>query len=300
MKNVYGVNNSREEALVIDTPSDIMKNDAGNKKSTIYHPPIKAGKTHAQEKREYKEKCGDVRSIKLGYPMDWSKFMALSDDTKREYLESVFSKYPGINSSTICSIFNSCFKKDEINDEIIRLGFNFDGAGSVQVQGEISKAIYSEKKEETDAAAKKATKPKRITYEQLIKMPKNEALLYLQNLYDYYRRSLALKDFRKLFGVSEHTMRNRMMKVNFDISSFGSSKFSESLKTRELFYKEMMDEPFETHKAEDKTKNVESSTGKNGVKINSISIIADASDVDSIVEVLKSFSGTVRISIEKE
>lgn len=340
MKNVYGVNNPREEVFkgVIETPSQLVKNDAANKKSAIYHPPVKSGKTHAQEKREYKEKCGDVHAIKLGKPMNWTKFIALSDDTKREYLESVFSKYPDITARTICSVFNSCFRANEIKDEILRLGFDFTRANDNKfVQAKISRAVYVEKQDEIETAAAKATKPKPVSYKQLRKWPADKALDYLQNLYDYYHRSLSLGDFRNLFSCGPNTIRNFMVSVGFDVSSWAASRNSESLVYRSIFREEMLGgakekvadkkskkkaepdvasakpvskdekkvEPVavsigsasEVEKENVKTNEV--STKKNNVQISNIGIIVDASDIDSIAEVLKSFSGSVKINIEK-
>lgn len=322
MKNVYGVNNPREEVFkgVIETPSQLVKNDAANKKSAIYHPPVKSGKTHAQEKREYKEKCGDVHAIKLGKPMNWTKFIALSDDTKREYLESVFSKYPDITARTICSVFNSCFRANEIKDEILRLGFDFTRANDNKfVQAKISRAITDEKQDEIETAAAKATKPKPVSYKQLRKWPADKALDYLQNLYDYYHRSLSLGDFRNLFSCGPNTIRNFMVSVGFDVSSWAASRNSESLVYRSIFREEMLGgakEKAEPDVASAKPvsndeKNVEPvavstesasnevSTKKNNVQISNIGIIVDASDIDSIAEVLKSFSGSVKINIEK-
>ena len=340
MKNVYGVNNPREEVFngVIETPSQLVKNDAANKKSAIYHPPVKSGKTHAQEKREYKEKCGDVHAIKLGKPMNWTKFVALSDDTKREYLESVFSKYPDISARTICSVFNSCFRANEIKDEILRLGFDFTRANDNKfVQAKISRAVYVGKQDEIETAAAKATKPKPVSYKQLRKWPADKALDYLQNLYDYYHRSLSLGDFRNLFSCGPNTIRNFMVSVGFDVSSWAASRNSESLVYRSIFREEMLsgakdkvadkkskkkEEPDAASAkpvskdekkvepvavsigsaSEVKKENVETnevSTKKNNVQISNIGIIVDASDIDSIAEVLKSFSGSVKIHIER-
>lgn len=322
MKNVYGVNNSREEVLVIETPGQLMKNDADNKRSSIYHQPAKVGKTHAQERKEYREKCGDVHAIKLGQPMNWTQFVALSDDTKREYLESVFSKYPGINARTICSVFNSCFRANEIKDEILRLGFDFTGANDKKsVQAEISREITNEKQDEIKAAAANATKPKPVSYKQLRKWPADKAFDYLQNMYDYYNRSLSMGDFREFFSVGPNTIRNFMMSVGFDVSSWGASRNSESLVYRSIFREEMLggakekvagkkskkkaepDAASAKHVSKDeKEENVETnevSTKKNNVQISNIGIIVDASDIDSIAEVLKSFSGSVKIHIER-
>lgn len=341
MKNVYGVNNPREEVFkgVIETPSQLVKNDAANKKSAIYHPPVKSGKTHAQEKREYKEKCGDVHAIKLGKPMDWTKFVALSDDTKREYLESVFSKYPDITARTICSVFNSCFRANEIKDEILRLGFDFTKANDNKfVQAKISRAITDEKQDEIETAAAKATKPKPVSYKQLRKWPADKAFDYLQNLYDYYHRSLSLGDFRDLLSAGNGTIRNFMVSIGFDVSSWAASRNSESLVYRSIFREEMLGGAKEKvadkkskKKAEpdaasakpvskdekkeepvavsigsasevEKKENVETnevSTKKNNVQISNIGIIVDASDIDSIAEALKSFSGSVKIHIER-
>lgn len=341
MKNVYGVNNPREEVFkgVIETPSQLVKNDAANKKSAIYHPPVKSGKTHSQEKREYKEKCGDVHAIKLGKPMNWTKFVALSDDTKREYLESVFSKYPDITARTICSVFNSCFRANEIKDEILRLGFDFTRANDNKfVQAKISRAITDEKQDEIETAAAKATKPKPVSYKQLRKWPADKALDYLQNLYDYYHRSLSIGDFRNLFRCGPNTIRNFMVSIGFDVSSWAASRNSESLVYRSIFREEMLGGAKEKvadkkskKKAEpdaasakpvskdekkvepvavsigsasevEKKENAETnevSTKKNNVQISNIGIIVDASDIDSIAEVLKSFSGSVKINIEK-
>ena len=330
MKNVYGVNNPREEVFkgVIETPSQLVKNDAANKKSAIYHPPVKSGKTHAQEKREYKEKCGDVHAIKLGKPMNWTKFVALSDDTKREYLESVFSKYPDITARTICSVFNSCFRANEIKDEILRLGFDFTRANDNKfVQAKISRAITDEKQDEIETAAAKATKPKPVSYKQLRKWPADKALDYLQNLYDYYHRSLSIGDFRNLFRCGPNTIRN-FMSIGFDVSSWAASRNSESLVYRSIFREEMLGGAKEkvadkkskkkaepdaasakpVSKDEKKVEPVavsigsasnEVSTKKNNVQISNIGIIVDASDIDSIAEVLKSFSGSVKVHIEK-
>lgn len=331
MKNVYGVNNPREEVFkgVIETPSQLVKNDAANKKSAIYHPPVKSGKTHAQEKREYKEKCGDVHAIKLGKPMNWTKFVALSDDTKREYLESVFSKYPDITARTICSVFNSCFRANEIKDEILRLGFDFTRANDNKfVQAKISRAITDEKQDEIETAAAKATKPKPVSYKQLRKWPADKALDYLQNLYDYYHRSLSIGDFRNLFRCGPNTIRNFMVSIGFDVSSWAASRNSESLVYRSIFREEMLGGAKEkvadkkskkkaepdaasakpVSKDEKKVEPVavsigsasnEVSTKKNNVQISNIGIIVDASDIDSIAEVLKSFSGSVKVHIEK-
>lgn len=327
MKNVYGVNNPREEAFkgVVETPGQLMKNDAGNKKSAIYHPPVK-GSSHTKERSEYKKKCGDVHSIKLGHPMDWAKFIVLSDDTKREYLESVFTKYPGINARTICSVFNSCFRANEIKDEILRLGFDFTGANDKKsVQAEISRKIASEKQDEIQAAAAASTKPKPVPYKQLRKWPADKAFDYLQNMYDYYNRSLSMGDFRELFSIGPNTIRNFMMRVGFDISSWGASRNTESLVYRSIFREEMLGGAKEkvagkkskkaepdaasakpVSKDEKKVEPVAVSTGsasevekKNNVQISNIGIIVDASDIDSIAEVLKSFSGSVKIHIEK-
>lgn len=336
MKNVYGVNNPREEVFkgVVETPSQLMKNDAGNKKSAIYHPPVK-GSSHTKERSEYKKKCGDVHSIKLGHPMDWAKFIVLSDDTKREYLESVFTKYPGINARTICSVFNSCFRANEIKDEILRLGFDFTGANDKKsVQAEISREITNEKQDEIKAAAANATKPKPVSYKQLRKWPADKAFDYLQNMYDYYNRSLSMGDFRELFSIGPNTIRNFMMRVGFDISSWGASRNTESLVYRSIFREDMLDGAKEkvagkkskknaasakpVSKDEKKVEPIAASTGpasevekkenvevneaptkKNNVQISNIGIIVDASDIDSIAEVLKSFSGSVKIHIEK-
>lgn len=330
MKNVYGVNNSREEAFkgVVETPGQLMKNDAGNKKSAIYHPPVK-GSSHTKERSEYKKKCGDVHSIKLGHPMDWAKFIVLSDDTKREYLESVFTKYPDITARTICSVFNSCFRANEIKDEIIRLGFDFTRANDNKfVQAKISRAITDEKQDEIETAAAKATKPKPVSYKQLRKWPADKALDYLQNLYDYYHRSLSLGDFRNLFSCGPNTIRNFMVSVGFDVSSWAASRNSESLVYRSIFREEMLGgakekaepdvasaKPVSKNEknvepvavsigsaSEVEKENVETnevSTKKNNVQISNIGIIVDASDIDSIAEVLKSFSGSVKINIEK-
>lgn len=331
MKNVYGVNNPREEVFkgVIETPSQLVKNDAANKKSAIYHPPVKSGKTHAQEKREYKEKCGDVHAIKLGKPMNWTKFIALSDDTKREYLKSVFSKYPDISARTICSVFNSCFRANEIKDEILRLGFDFTRANDNKfVQAKISRAITDEKQDEIETAAAKATKPKPVSYKQLRKWPEDKALDYLQNLYDYYHRSLSLGDFRDLLSAGSGTIRNFMVNIGFDVSSWAASRNSESLVYRSIFREEMLGGAKEKAEpdvasakpvskdekkvepvavsigpaSEVEKENVETnevSTKKNDIQISNIGIIVDASDIDSIAEVLKSFSGSVKINIEK-
>ena len=336
MKNVYGVNNPREEVFkgVIETPSQLVKNDAANKKSAIYHPPVKTGKTHAQEKREYKEKCGDVHAIKLGKPMDWTKFIALSDDTKREYLESVFSKYPDITARTICSVFNSCFRANEIKDEILRLGFDFTKANNNKfVQAKISRAITDEKQDDIETAAAKATKPKPVSYKQLRKLPADKALDYLQNLYDYYHRSLSLGDFRDLLSAGNGTIRNFMVSIGFDVSSWAASRNSESLVYRSIFREEMLGSAKDkvadkkskkkaepdaasakpVSKDEKKVEPVAVSIGsasevekenvetnkKNNVQISNIGIIVDASDIDSIAEVLKSFSGSVKVHIEK-
>ena len=48
----------------------------------------------------------------------------------------------------------------------------------------------------------------------------------------------------------------------------------------------------------EKKENVETNK-KNNVQISNIGIIVDASDIDSIAEVLKSFSGSVKIHIER-
>ena len=333
MKNVYGVNNPREEVLLNETPKDMMMNDAANKKSTIYHAPIRSNVSVSN--REYKEKCGDVHAIKLGKPMNWTKFVALSDDTKREYLESVFSKYPDITARTICSVFNSCFRANEIKDEILRLGFDFTRANDNKfVQAKISRAVYVEKQDEIETAAAKATKPKPVSYKQLRKWPEDKALDYLQNLYDYYHRSLSLGDFRNLFSCGPNTIRNFMVSVGFDVSSWAASRNSESLVYRSIFREEMLGGAKEkvadkkskkkaepdaasakpVSKDEKKVEPVAVSTGsasevekkenvetnkKNNVQISNIGIIVDASDIDSIAEVLKSFSGSVKINIEK-
>lgn len=327
MKNVYGVNNPREEVLLNETPKDMMMNDAANKKSTIYHAPIRSNVSVSN--REYKEKCGDVHAIKLGKPMNWAKFVALSDDTKREYLKSVFSKYPDITARTICSVFNSCFRANEIKDEILRLGFDFTRANDNKfVQAKISRAITDEKQDEIETAAAKATKPKPVSYKQLRKWPADKALDYLQNLYDYYHRSLSIGDFRNLFRCGPNTIRNFMVSIGFDVSSWAASRNSESLVYRSIFREEMLGgakEKVADKKSKKKAepdaasakpvskdeKNVEPvavstgpasnevSTKKNNVQISNIGIIVDASDIDSIAEVLKSFSGSVKVHIEK-
>ena len=235
-------------------------------------------------------------------------------------LRIVFSKYPDITARTICSVFNSCFRANEIKDEILRLGFDFTKANDNKfVQAKISRAITDEKQDEIETAAAKATKPKPVSYKQLRKWPADKALDYLQNLYDYYHRSLSLGDFRHLFSCGPNTIRNFMVSVGFDVSSWAASRNSESLVYRSIFREEMLGgakEKAEPDVASAKPvskdeKNVEPvavstgpasnevSTKKNNVQISNIGIIVDASDIDSIAEVLKSFSGSVKINIEK-
>ena len=124
-----------------------------------------------------------------------------------------------------------------------------------------------------------------------------------------------------------------MVSIGFDVSSWAASRNSESLVYRSIFREEMLggakekvadkkskkkEEPdaasakpvSKGEKMEpvavstgpasevEKKENVETNK-KNNVQISNIGIIVDASDIDSIAEVLKSFSGSVKINIEK-
>ena len=197
---------------IIPTPAQQMIEDSATKKKIIYHqPPRKAN--YAADKARYNELCGDSYKITLGYPMTWVEFNQISDSMRKEYIESMLEKYPGISSNALAWMFNA--DPRVINTEANRLGIFFAGKASNDIQH-----IYRMEIEEIKAKIESGESPrnlridrkedlsklKRKHYNQVKKMKPEDAFKYINGIYMRYSKTLSINDFADMMGCSKSSV----------------------------------------------------------------------------------------------
>ena len=177
------------EQEIIPTPAQMMTEDSFAKKKAIYHQPPKHSNYYA-DKARYNELCSDTYKISLGYPMSWSEFNQISDSMRKEYIESMLAKYPGIRYNTFAYMFNA--NLSIVKCEINRLGICISGRAGGDVlhgykqeideikakieAGELPRNLQIIRKEDL-------TKLKRKHYNQVKSMDPEDALKYINGMY---------------------------------------------------------------------------------------------------------------------
>lgn len=232
----------------IPTPAQQMIEDSAAKKKIIYHQPPRKN-SYATDKARYNELCGDSYKISLGYPMTWIEFNQLSDSMKKEYIESILEKYPGISNKTMAKMFNA--NPQLVKFEVNRLGICFIGRADNNVQhkykleieeiksqielGESPKNLDIERKEDL-------SKLRRKHYKQVKSMDPVDALKYINGIYERYAKSLSINDFAEMLGVSSSTISVLFKDIGFKFA--GKRNFcntNEAKAVRAKFREEMIE-----------------------------------------------------------
>ena len=235
---------------IIPTPAQQMIEDSATKKKIIYHqPPRKAN--YAADKARYNELCGDSYKITLGYPMTWVEFNQISDSMRKEYIESMLEKYPGISSNALAWMFNA--DPRVINTEANRLGIFFAGKASNDIQH-----IYRMEIEEIKAKIESGESPrnlridrkedlsklKRKHYNQVKKMKPADAFKYINGIYMRYSKTLSINDFADMMGCSKSSVHVLFNDIGFKfencMKNFCSSNEAKIIRAK---FREEMIEP---------------------------------------------------------
>ena len=235
---------------IIPTPAQQMIEDSATKKKIIYHqPPRKAN--YAADKARYNELCGDSYKITLGYPMTWVEFNQISDSMRKEYIESMLEKYPGISSNALAWMFNA--DPRVINTEANRLGIFFAGKASNDIQhnyrmeieeikakiesGESPRNLRIDRKEDL-------SKLKRKHYNQVKKMKPADAFKYINGIYMRYSKTLSINDFADMMGCSKSSVHVLFNDIGFKfencMKNFCSSNEAKIIRAK---FREEMIEP---------------------------------------------------------
>ena len=235
---------------IIPTPAQQMIEDSANKKKIIYHqPPRKAN--YAADKARYNELCGDSYKITLGYPMTWVEFNQISDSMRKEYIESMLEKYPGISINALAWMFNADIRV--VNAEANRLGIFFTGKASNDIQhiyrleieeikakiasGESPRNLHIDRKEDL-------SKLKRKHYKQVKKMSPAEAFKYINGIYMRYSKTLSINDFADMMGCSKSSVHVLFNDIGFKfencMKNFCSSNEAKIIRAK---FREEMIEP---------------------------------------------------------
>ena len=213
------------EDEIIPTPAQMMTEDGFAKKKAIYHQPPKHSNYYA-DKARYNELCSDTYKISLGYPMSWTEFNQISDSMKKEYIESMLEKYPGIRYNTFAYMFNA--NLSIVKFEINRLGICINGRASGDAlrgykqeideikakieAGELPRNLQIVRKEDL-------TKLKRKHYKQVKAMDPEDALKYINGIYERYSKTLSVGDFSDMMGCSTKSVSNLFKEIGFKFTN---------------------------------------------------------------------------------
>ena len=269
----------------------MIEKDSRDKKMAIYHRPAK-GRAKEPEQMQCDEYC-----IKLGYPMSYGEYSALSDETRKMYIASILEYFPGISINSIAVMFDVTM--NTMKKEFDRL--NIAARTSRHLQNRYRTEIRKIKDLISDGSlphnlvykGDSSVDLKRISYDDFKKMDKDHQLAYINGVYNKYFRCLTIGDFSSLFECSYNTMHRifNSLGIKFWTISKGISKSDNSKKIREKFRKEMLleeEEPVPTIERND------------SCVVNSIDITVDIDTAD-ITKIIKSvgISGKVRIHVER-
>lgn len=217
------------EQEIIPTPAQMMTEDGIAKKKAIYHQPPKHS-NYAADRARYNELCSDTYKITLGYPMSWPEFNQISDSLRKEYIESMLEKYPGIRCNTLAYMFN--INNHIVKSELDRLGICISSRACVSVlsgykqeideikakieAGESPRNLHINRKEDL-------TKLKRKSYKQVKAMDPEDALKYINGIYERYSRTLSIGDFSDMLACSKTGVIRLFEKIGFKLNSSSKS-----------------------------------------------------------------------------
>lgn len=204
------------------TPRQYLAEDERNKKSAIYHPPIKT-RNYQKEYGMYIKKCGDVTSWKAGVPMSLEDFLMLpSDDSRAEYLQSIIDKYKGISIRSLSMMFNI---NDNTMANIVRyLGVKLDirsgrhdRATNDKFREDIEKYFNDPEAKNLKIQRRKALPNlPRYTYSELVKMPIDRQRTYFYNIMDRYCHFLHKKMLCRFFECSNRSIVRLMKSIGYE------------------------------------------------------------------------------------
>lgn len=214
------------EDEIIPTPAQMMTEDGFAKKKAIYHQPPKHY-NYAADKARYNELCSDTYKITLGYPMSWSEFNQISDSMRKEYIESMLEKYPGIGYNTLACMFN-------VNPHIVKFEVNRLG---ICINGRVGSNVLSEYKQEIDeikAKIKSGERPrnlqivrkedlsklKRKHYKEVKAMDPEDALKYINGIYARYSKALSVGDFSDMLACSKSSVSILFKEIGFKLNNY--------------------------------------------------------------------------------
>lgn len=239
-----------EEDEIIPTPAQMMTEDCITKKKMIYHKPPNGNTNYTAEKARYNELCSDAYKITLGYPMSWTEFNQISDSLKKEYIGSMMGKYPGISYNALAYMFNA--NLGIVKFEVNRLGICINDKAGVDVlrgykqeideikakieAGELPRNLQIVRKEDL-------TKLKRKHYKQVKAMDPEDALKYINGIYERYSKTLSVGDFSDMMGCSTKSVSNLFKEIGFKFTNarknFCNSNDAKIIRAK--FRKEMID-----------------------------------------------------------
>lgn len=237
------------ENEVVPTPAQMMTEDGIIKKKAIYHKSPKHT-NYAFDRARYKELCGDTYKISLGYPMSWAEFNQISDSLKKDYIESMLEKYPGISYSTLAYMFNVNFHI--VKFEVNRLGISISSNAGRDVLSnyrqeidEIKAKIESGESPRNLQIVRKddLEKLKRKHYKQVKAMGPEDALKYINGIYERYSKTISIGDFADMMGCSKSSVNTLFKEIGFKFGNVNKNfcNSTEAKLIRDKFRKEMIE-----------------------------------------------------------
>lgn len=235
------------EDEIIPTPAQMMTEDGFAKKKAIYHQPPRRS-NYAADKARYNELCSDTYKITLGYPMSWAEFNQISDSLKKEYIESMLEKYPGISYSSLAYMFN-------VNFHIVKFEVNRLGICISSRAGRDTLSSYKQEIDEIKAKIEAGESPrnlqidrkddlsklKRKHYKQVKAMDPEEALKYINGIYERYSKTLSVMDFADMMGCSKSSVSILFKKIGFKFNNINFCNSKEAKIIRAKFREEMIE-----------------------------------------------------------
>lgn len=215
-----------EDDEIVTTPAQMMVEDSIKKKKAIYHQPPNGKTNYAAEKARYNELCSDAYKITLGYPMSWTEFNQISDNLRKLYIESMMDKYPGITYNALAYMFNANIHI--VKFEVNRLGICIDSRAGRDVlhsykqeideikakieSGEMPSNLHIDRKEDF-------FKLKRKHYKQVKAMNPEDALKYINGIYERYSKTLSVGDFSDMMGCSKSSTSILFKEIGFKFNN---------------------------------------------------------------------------------
>ena len=203
------------------TPKQMLMDDERAKKSAIYHPRVKTRNYYA-ERSAYNKQCGDSIIWKSGYPMSFEDFLTLpSDETRKEYLQSIIDKYPGITVVSLSVMFD--ITKISVKKIIDFLGIKYtpvrgrhDLESNERFISDVEKCFGDPEYKNVEIRRKKQlpTLP-RYTYSELTKMTLERQSTYFNNIMDRYCHLIHIKVLSEFFECSTGSVYALMKSIGY-------------------------------------------------------------------------------------